>query len=329
MHPPNAGAQSTTPLAEAQPTVFISNVPLPPKLELHGNLAQNWSKWRQVWTAYETVTNLISQPSPFRVAAFITCIGPEALDIHNGLAFENDLDKQNVDKIMDLWHSYCLGETNVIYERFNFNNRNQTPDESIDAYAAALRGMATTCNFGNVRDELIRDTIVYGISNIKVQQKLLQEPKLTLKRCIDIVRIQPCKHDRVGRWRKGKVLRHVGVHLYLVRREDGTVLRRNRQFLRTSKEAFDDIVEDLPDISPSTEEQGPAMVNHKGETETNGLSESEEKTDKSEVYHSTSTEPQDSYVYVYIYVYTLLSKYCFVAVIAISIFLLFIRKGKM
>ena len=89
MTQPDEGAQSTAHIAEAQPTAFISNVPLPPRLELHGNLAQNWTKWRQVWTAYDTVTNLASQSSPFRVAAFITCIGPDALDIHNGLAFEN------------------------------------------------------------------------------------------------------------------------------------------------------------------------------------------------------------------------------------------------
>ena len=53
----------------------------------------------------------------FRVAAFITCIGPDALDIHNRLAFENEIDKQNFDKLLDLWHAYYLGETNVIYER--------------------------------------------------------------------------------------------------------------------------------------------------------------------------------------------------------------------
>ena len=80
------GARSTAHIGEAQPTSFISNVPLPPRLELHGNLAQNWTEWRQVWTAYEIVTNVAAQSSPFRVAAFITCIGPDALDIHNGLA---------------------------------------------------------------------------------------------------------------------------------------------------------------------------------------------------------------------------------------------------
>ena len=39
-----------------------------------------------------------------------------------------------------------------------------------------------------MRDELIRDRFARGTSNIKVQQKLLQEPKLTLNRCLDIAR---------------------------------------------------------------------------------------------------------------------------------------------
>ena len=58
----------------------------------------------------------------------------------------------------------------------------------MDAYAAALRALAATCNFGNLRDELIRYRIMCGISNIKVKQKLLQEPKFTLNRCLDIAR---------------------------------------------------------------------------------------------------------------------------------------------
>ena len=97
-------------------------MPLPPRLELQGNLAQNWSKWRQVRTAYEAVTNVMSQSSPFRVTAFITCIGPGAQDIYNGLAYGNELEKQNIEKVLDLWNSYCLGEPNVIFERFNSRN---------------------------------------------------------------------------------------------------------------------------------------------------------------------------------------------------------------
>ena len=153
-----------------------------------------------------------------------------------------------------------------------------------------------------ISQQLLKPEIQKGVSEKLKERKQLHSKffnrgskELAELQKNDIVRIQPSKYDHVGRWRKGKVLRKFDVRSYLVRREDGTVLRRNRKFLRISKEAFDDIVEDLPDISPSTEEQGPAMVNHKGETETNGLSESEEKANKSEVSQSNTTEAQESY----------------------------------
>ncbi|CAH3019511.1 unnamed protein product, partial [Porites evermanni] len=86
-------------------------------------------QWKQVWSAYELVTRLNEQTDEYRVAAFITCIGPKALTIHNGLL-------------------YC------------FNNRNQDAGESIDTYASNLRSLSDTCNFGTLKDEMIRDRIV-------------------------------------------------------------------------------------------------------------------------------------------------------------------------
>ena len=60
----------------------------------------------------------------------------------------------------DNGNPYCVGETNVIYERYVFNNRNQEPLESIESDAASLRALAATCAFGVLNDEPIRDHIV-------------------------------------------------------------------------------------------------------------------------------------------------------------------------
>ena len=58
-----------------------------------------------------------------------------------------------------------------------------------------------------------------------------------------------------------------------MRREDGTVPRRNRKFLRASKETFDDIAEGVLDIPcPQNEEQAPS-------TESKTQTETEEKAD--------------------------------------------------
>ena len=124
---------------------FIASVSLPQKFDTKGNLATNWKKWIQVWKAYEIVTGLDKQPSTLRVPMFITCIGPDALEIHTGLPFSSDPERENMDKELELQQNYCIGRTNVIYERYKFNNRSQQADESIDAYTTALCTLAETC----------------------------------------------------------------------------------------------------------------------------------------------------------------------------------------
>ena len=114
---PSAPGPSVSPEGNgATSSSFISNVPLPPRLHLGGNLSENWKQWKQIYDAYETVTNLKSKPDNFRVAAFITCIGPEALNIHNSLPYQDESERQNIERIFALWNAYCIGETNVIYE---------------------------------------------------------------------------------------------------------------------------------------------------------------------------------------------------------------------
>jgi len=56
----------------------------------------------------------------------------KALSIHNGLPFQNPEEKKNMAKIIELWESYCLGKTNIIYERYIFNNRNQKEGETVE-----------------------------------------------------------------------------------------------------------------------------------------------------------------------------------------------------
>ena len=114
-------------------TSFIANVSLPQKFETSGNLAANWKNWIQIWKAFEIVTGLGKQPSTLRVATFITRIGPDTLEIHTGLPFQSDNDRQNINKTLELWQNYCIEKTNVIYERYRSNNRSQESDESIDA----------------------------------------------------------------------------------------------------------------------------------------------------------------------------------------------------
>ena len=128
---------------------FIANVSLPQKFDTKGNLATSnwyWEKWVQVWKAYEIVTGLDKQPPTLRVATFIMCIDPDPLEIHTGLPFSSEAERENTDKVLELWQYYCIGRKNVIYERYKFNNRSQQADDSIDAYTTALRTLGKPAN---------------------------------------------------------------------------------------------------------------------------------------------------------------------------------------
>ncbi|KAK9746914.1 hypothetical protein QE152_g5742 [Popillia japonica] len=59
--------------------------------------------------------------------------------------------------------------------------------ETFDQFVTALKQLANSCEFKE-RDTMILDRIVIGIIDTKMQEKLLQEPKLSLDQAISICR---------------------------------------------------------------------------------------------------------------------------------------------
>ena len=141
-----------------------------------------------MWDSYQLVSGLKSQSGEYRVATFITCIGSEALEVYNALPFETPADAQDIQKVLDLMEEHFIGETNTIYERYNFQRRQQEDNEAIDQYVTALRTLARTCSFGTNADERLRDQIVYGVKPNVLRKQLLQKKGLTLAECLDMCR---------------------------------------------------------------------------------------------------------------------------------------------
>ena len=181
---------TTSSVASAAPIAFpMQGIHPPSHLDVKENIAENWKTFKQAWSNYAIIMNIHQQLETFKVALFLHCIGPEALKIFNGMSFDNAQEKEKLENILKKFDEFTIGETNETYERYMFNSRNQLPDETFDAYVAALRTLSQTCNFCEcIRESLIRDRMVLGIQNPQTRKRLLQERKLTLKKCIDICR---------------------------------------------------------------------------------------------------------------------------------------------
>ena len=71
-------------------------------------------------------------------------------------------------------------------EGYKFHSRNRKEDEGVAAYVAELRKLTEHCNFGESLPEMLRDRLVCGINNKKIQRRLLAERELTLKKAEEI-----------------------------------------------------------------------------------------------------------------------------------------------
>ena len=77
---------------------------------------------------------------------------------------------------------------NIIFERAKFNRRRQEDGETVDTFITALHALAEHCDYGTLKDEMIRDRIVVGLQDSKLSEKLQLDPELSLAKAINHAR---------------------------------------------------------------------------------------------------------------------------------------------
>ena len=162
----------------------------PPKpLEVDGDRAENWKLWKQRWFNYCVLAGLNDQSEDYKCAMLLHCIGIEAMRIFNGMKFGEGEDRNNMADILVKYDQHFLGQKQEFFERFQFNRCNQESGESIDEYVSVLRNLAKTCGFCDcMRELLLMDRLLLGISDDKTHEELLSTHDLTPSKTIKICR---------------------------------------------------------------------------------------------------------------------------------------------
>ena len=155
----------------------------PEPLSFTGNVDQNWKSFIQRFELYLTAINANKKGDTQKIALLLTCAGAQAIDVYNIL----DVDEN--DKYEDIktkLEGFCAPKKNETYKRFVFRNTKQEEGEQFDSFLTKLKLHSKSCNYGDLRDSMIRDQIVYGILNQKTQERLLREADLDLNRAVQV-----------------------------------------------------------------------------------------------------------------------------------------------
>ncbi|KAJ8038504.1 hypothetical protein HOLleu_15949 [Holothuria leucospilota] len=163
-------------------------LPAPSPLEMSDrNLSKAWTKFHQNFTNFELATGIKEKGDAIRIATLLSVIGQEAVDTFNTFIFPTG-DETKFEKVLEKFENHCKGKKNTTYERYMFNCRNQQAGENIDSFVTALKALAESCEFGELKDSLILDRVILGISDRQLKQQLLRTEVLTLDKAIGIIR---------------------------------------------------------------------------------------------------------------------------------------------
>ena len=117
---------------------------------------------------------------------FLSVIGAKTYKLMRGLIRPEVPNKLSYEELSEAIKNHYVPKPSVIVQRYKFNTRVRRNDESISTFMAELRALSEHCEFGSALDEMLRDRLVCGVNEDRIQRRLLAEPTLDLKRALEI-----------------------------------------------------------------------------------------------------------------------------------------------
>lgn len=158
----------------------------PPKgLSLTGDVAQNWTIFKQKFMIFLDANEYNKKPDDVKIAMFLNAVGDEGLQLFNTFTLTAE-EKKSFQHVLQAFENYSTPRKSTVLNRYKFFVRSQQEGETFDHFQIELKRLAQICEFGDQTNSLIRDRIIIGVKDNVLQERLLREGDLTLKKTIDL-----------------------------------------------------------------------------------------------------------------------------------------------
>ena len=176
----------------------------PAEMVFEGNVSDNWKRFRRNFENYLLAINLQlrtkanpEDPEPAenagiskrQIALLMHIAGDEANEIFAQLEVPDGKSKENLIDVLDMFDTYCNPRRNELYEWYVFWTMSQSHSEPIDSYLKRLKSQALKCDFpADVKPRMLLCRVVFGLSSIKMKERMLRDNTMTLERAINEIR---------------------------------------------------------------------------------------------------------------------------------------------
>ena len=137
-----------------------------------------WPQWKKHFEQFRTASGLAAEQDRKQVNTLLYTMG-EAEDTLASTIPTAD-ERNTYRGVIGKFDAFFQVRRNVIFERARFN-RCQNEDELVEQFITSLYSLAERCDYGALREAMIRDRIVVGIKDKKLSAYLQMDADLTLE----------------------------------------------------------------------------------------------------------------------------------------------------
>ena len=175
----------------------------PGALNLNGNLLENCRRWVQRFELFLTTSEKVKETENVQCAILLHLIGDEALEIYNTFTFSEDEDRDKLTVLKKKFEDYVNPRKNTVFERYKFWECKQQEGETIDQFITELKTRSRSCEFEDQTDSMIHDRIVFGVTDIRLKERLLRKSfELTLEKAASLCRAAEASAKQLKELRK-------------------------------------------------------------------------------------------------------------------------------
>ena len=179
------------------------NVSLQPPPTFCFDEPDEWPKWRRRFEQSRVASGLDKEDEVRQVSTLLYCLGEEADDILTLTNITED-NRKKYSEVLAKFDGHFKVRKNVIFERACFNRRGQEEGETVEHFIASLYQLSENCQYGEMRNEMIRDRLVVGIRDLALSERLQTDETLTLDKAKKLIQQRDAVREQQQILRKGE-----------------------------------------------------------------------------------------------------------------------------
>lgn len=151
--------------------------------KLEFNIGDNWETYTERLELYFVANDMKEEK---RAAVLLTKISADTYKLVRDLCAPDKPSAKTFAQLVKLVNDHLNPKPSETMERCKFHQARQSHTESVAEFAARLKNLSITCNFGNNATTALRDQLVCGLKDHTTKTLLFREENLTFDKAFKL-----------------------------------------------------------------------------------------------------------------------------------------------